>query len=303
MKEISLLIAEDNPSVREGLAQSISEMVPEVRVDTVKNGREALDFLKSFKADIVITDICMPQLDGLELIRQCRKEKYELDFIIVSGFDDFQYAQRAIRYGVKAYLLKPVSVEELKKEITAMLEAHKAKNRTAVGRSPEEKERELFLHKTFKGDILPESISPLWSRYRLPEAVWYLPIVMDSLYFHEENYDKAVIYRETEEFLKEMPSVGWYDLVLTNTGQFVLLLYFSKEEEMLRQTLQSLNRHLLRRLGYEVYFGVGGRALEQKELPEACRLAERAVSYLLFEPEDKVIFGEDLNQQNIMPTA
>ncbi|WP_321004339.1 response regulator transcription factor [Eisenbergiella porci] len=74
---------------------------------------EALDFLKETAVDVVVTDIKMPEIDGLELIRRINKEGMNTDIIIVSGYDDFPYAQEAIRLGVCAYLLKPLKTEEL----------------------------------------------------------------------------------------------------------------------------------------------------------------------------------------------
>ena len=74
---------------------------------------EALEFLKKTAVDVVITDIKMPEIDGLELIQRINKEGMSVEIIIVSGYDDFPYAQEAIRLGVCAYLLKPLKTEEL----------------------------------------------------------------------------------------------------------------------------------------------------------------------------------------------
>ncbi|WP_319559278.1 response regulator [Marispirochaeta sp.] len=82
-------------------------------VGTAYNGIDGLALVEREKPDLVITDIRMPGLDGLELIRQFRECRDGIDFIIVSGYHQFEYAHNAIRYGVEDYLLKPIKKDEL----------------------------------------------------------------------------------------------------------------------------------------------------------------------------------------------
>lgn len=307
MKEFSLLIVEDNISSREGLAKSITGMELGIaHIYTAKNGQEALTYLRKLKIDIVLTDICMPQMDGLELIQCCRAEKHRVEFIIISGFEDFRYAQTAIRYGVKAYLLKPVSVEELCKELKTMIESLKEKGREPglSGAALAEREKELFLQKIIKGDILPENIQAAWRRYLLPETGRYLAVVMDCLFFHEEGYDKGLIAQEAAVFFQDRALSGRYEIILTNANQFVLLLFPEKESpEFMRETIEEFNRRLNKKLRHDVYFGVGSEVSAPAELTLSCQTAGKAAAYLLFEPENKVIWGEELTLSSVMPTA
>ena len=79
------------------------------------SGVEALALLEKEPADIIITDIKMPDMDGLTLIREA-KEKYPgTQFVVLSGYAEFEYAETAIELGVKSYLLKPISNDELKR--------------------------------------------------------------------------------------------------------------------------------------------------------------------------------------------
>jgi Response regulator containing CheY-like receiver domain and AraC-type DNA-binding domain len=82
-------------------------------VGTAHNGVEALEMIRSLSPDVMITDIRMPGCDGLEMIRRARNVNEQLDFIIISGYRHFEYAQNAIRYGVGDYLLKPIKKEDL----------------------------------------------------------------------------------------------------------------------------------------------------------------------------------------------
>lgn len=89
---------------------------------TAENGLEALELVKTLKPDILITDIRMPGLDGLELIRRAKEVSPRLEVVIISGYAHFEYAQSAIRYGVGKYLLKPIKKEELMETLQTMKE-------------------------------------------------------------------------------------------------------------------------------------------------------------------------------------
>lgn len=110
-----VLLVDDEVFVRKGLQKLIRwERFQYTLVGEAKNGGEALEMIRRLEPDLVITDIMMPVLDGLELIRSVKEEsRADPEFIIISGYNDFKYAQRAIRYGVKDYILKPIDVKEL----------------------------------------------------------------------------------------------------------------------------------------------------------------------------------------------
>ena len=77
------------------------------------DGMTAYHMAQETKPDIIITDIKMPDVDGLELIKMIRELGLEVDFIIISGYRQFDYAQQAIRYGVEDYIVKPINEKEL----------------------------------------------------------------------------------------------------------------------------------------------------------------------------------------------
>lgn len=110
---IRCLIVEDERIIRKGLVlttdwQSLGCEV----VGEAENGLEALDLVKKLKPELVITDIRMPLLDGFEFIEQA-KEICDCEFLILSGFNDFSYAKKAIRLGVTEYIAKPIDDKEL----------------------------------------------------------------------------------------------------------------------------------------------------------------------------------------------
>ena len=82
-------------------------------VGTASNGIGSLQMIEAEHPDLVMTDIRMPGYDGMELLKRARIQNPDMEFIIISGYSHFEYAQTAIRYGVSDYILKPVNEEAL----------------------------------------------------------------------------------------------------------------------------------------------------------------------------------------------
>lgn len=115
MARVQVLLADDEPFILKGLKMLIDwELYGCEIVATASTGLEAYNIIKSRKIDLAIVDIRMPELSGLELISRVKEEGgIDTDFVILSGFSDFEYAQTALRLKVVDYLLKPVSQKQL----------------------------------------------------------------------------------------------------------------------------------------------------------------------------------------------
>ncbi|MEK4652691.1 response regulator [Niallia sp. FSL W8-0954] len=112
MKKV--LIVDDEPVIREGLPYIIDwqEYGFEI-VGAAQNGKEGIKLINEYQPDLVITDIRMPEMDGLEMIQTAQKRGETFYSIILSGYSEFTYAQKAIRLGTVSYLLKPIDEDEL----------------------------------------------------------------------------------------------------------------------------------------------------------------------------------------------
>jgi two-component system response regulator YesN len=110
----TILIVDDELTIRQGLQCIIEwEHLGFKIIGEAANGEDALQFILQKNPDVVMLDIRMPKLPGLEVVRQAREKGYRGKIIILSGFSDFKYAQDAIRYGVEYYLTKPIDEDEL----------------------------------------------------------------------------------------------------------------------------------------------------------------------------------------------
>lgn len=111
---LKVMIADDEDKICQLIYKLINwESLGMDVVGIAHNGIEALELIKTNSPDIVITDIRMPGYDGLELIGKAKEINLSIEFIIISGYQHFDYAQKAIKYGVMDYLLKPIKKEEL----------------------------------------------------------------------------------------------------------------------------------------------------------------------------------------------
>ena len=135
---MKILLADDTELSRDGLKSMLLQLpnpaiCPEIR--TACNGAEALSLMREHPVDLLITDIRMPDVDGIELMRQCRSQWANTSIVVISGYDDFKYAQQAIEYGASAYLLKPVDKQELYRVVEKAWQSANARRATIVNTS------------------------------------------------------------------------------------------------------------------------------------------------------------------------
>lgn len=126
------IVVEDENLIRKNIIKKIESLhLPFLLVGESNNGIDAMKLADEFYPDLVLTDICMPQCDGIKLAEYLHKNYPNSQIIILSGYDDFSYAQSAIRFGVKDYLLKPIDISKLSEtlqKILITLRANQEKN-------------------------------------------------------------------------------------------------------------------------------------------------------------------------------
>lgn len=111
---LQILLVDDEPLTLEYLEKFLSGLfIKNSNILMAQNGRDALELFQSTRIDLVISDIRMPLMDGLELSRHISEQWPQTRIILLTGYEDFNYAQQALKYGVCDYLLKPINKEEL----------------------------------------------------------------------------------------------------------------------------------------------------------------------------------------------
>lgn len=123
--QTKILIAEDESVIRRGVVKYIQ--LHTERFDTIyeaENGQDALDIILKYQPDIVLLDIQMPKMDGITVMQKLSKTQIKPIIIILSGYDEFRYAQNALRYGAKEYLLKPVRASDILACLNKLADKH-----------------------------------------------------------------------------------------------------------------------------------------------------------------------------------
>ena len=128
---MKVFLADDEIVVREGIRESFPwEQTSYTLVGEAPDGEMAIPMIRDTNPDIVITDIRMPFMDGIELCRVLRAQMPWIGIIVLSGYDEFEYARQCIQLGVREYLLKPVNADELRGVLDKVSEQLKAERNT-----------------------------------------------------------------------------------------------------------------------------------------------------------------------------
>lgn len=207
---LRIVIADDETSIREGLAKMIDRESDRFCIaGSFSNGQEVLDFSHTAKFDVVITDIRMPLVDGLELIKELKHHMPDTRCIIMSGFTDFEYARQALRSSAVDYLLKPIN----KKQLFGLLY-----------KLDEEKENNLDKEQLLRSGLLLSYLKSESSLYRrqprlvLPQPYYAVTVLKGS--------DMEAL-RSSINLLQRQPS-NPFDAVDTGNKGIILISYYAE---------------------------------------------------------------------------
>lgn len=179
-----VLLVEDERTIREGLKTLIEKVTNGfVVMAEADNGKDALHYLRTEMPDLIVTDIRMREVDGLTLIGRIREMYEEMPIVIISGYGDFHYAQKALKYKVSDYLLKPIDRLELVNTLTKIRQALDRKNavreEASDGKDDHREERQMIrklkaiIHDHLDGDLRLSTLA---------ESVHLNPIYLSQLF-------------------------------------------------------------------------------------------------------------------------
>lgn len=192
-KKYSIMVVEDETIIRENIVKKIQNANSMFYVKSVcKNGEEAIAVIENSPVDIVITDIKMPIMDGLELIKQLYFSFCSIKVIILSGFNDFDYAKQAIHYRVKNYLLKPLNFNELKSTLDRLL--------FELEKEEAAREQSLVIPKSITADQLSEMVKNYILSNYIKDIT--LSIIADKVGYTAEYIGKVFKKHHNQSVLK-----------------------------------------------------------------------------------------------------
>lgn len=181
-----ILIVEDEKIIRKGLTYGINyEEKGCIVVGEAKNGQEGMEKIKELQPDIVITDINMPIMDAFDMFEETLDYSYST--IIISGFDEFENAQKAIKYGVTEFIVKPIKKEDLYEAIDRAIEERKIWKVIQERKSNKEKLIGIDL-------LIPQ------------EEVVSDRVVLEMINYVKQNYSKKFIFEDVAKEIGYSPT-------------------------------------------------------------------------------------------------
>nr|MCR5417181.1 response regulator [Pseudobutyrivibrio sp.] len=207
---LKVLLVDDEPFILQGLQVLVDWAAEGYEIHTACNGLEALDYINNNLVDLVIADIKMPVMSGLELLRELREtNNSDVYFVILSGFAEFSYAQEALRYNCTEYILKPVEADQLLAILRKVASLNQQKEYQLQDRAKKERaymDRNLMALLSGKYD--GANVDFLSDKMNINDEMCYVEIQLDEATLSEDYSDEdkkeqlRKLYAASEDFLK-----------------------------------------------------------------------------------------------------
>ena len=278
-----VIIVDDEPVIRRGLRETIEWDALGLEVaGEAADGAEALKLIRETRPEILITDIRMPEMDGIQLIREVRKLDPNVKITILSGYSDYDYLKAAIRLGVDNYLLKPIDNDELISNLrNAVSEIEKEAAVSLQIRQGTELLRSNTLRRLVTGNISEEELREKAEFLHLPlDAGCYVCAVCAA--------GRQVPADQRERFFREViagKADGRKMAFIDGDGNLVLLLILDGEEgdrEAIANALAPLAGQTDRENGIPLMIGVGRTVTGTDRIRESYESAKMALEYGAF---------------------
>lgn len=250
VRSMRLLIVEDEIRIREGIQKLLGKMRQDYDiVGEAENGEDGLRMLKELKPDIVITDIRMPKMDGLEMMSYAVKAGITAKAIVLSAYSEFEYARQAMKLGVTEYLLKPISLNDFSQaleHVELQVEKDRQEKPEKIGTL------EQILYDFINGRMkMEEDISAyLKHSYQMEEAERLVLIYVYLGNRYEEEKDGAM--KQLRHVFSVYPDLSFCILDLIYRKSMVVVLYHYKDAHDLERWLQ---QQILKQRSRRMTFG------------------------------------------------
>lgn len=308
-----VIIVDDEAVVRIGLKNTIEwrEHGFEL-VGDYANGREAWEAVERHKPELVISDISMPFMDGLELAGLIAAQYPYIKTIILTGFDEFEYAQQAIRLKVSDFILKPITAREIRQlldRVKAEMDEER-KHREDLGRLKNQLTqslpllRERFLERLVAVGLGSDEIAERFAAFGMaPLAPLQMAMVVDVDDFGDRELPS---YEHDAEFLrfaafdifKETLESDDVLVFRTREERMVAIVSGEENESLLYERVYSLaeqtRHHIEKYLKFTVTIGIGRSCASPERLPDSYRSALSALDYRFLHGKNRVLSILDL---------
>lgn len=313
MNEIKVFLVEDEMVIRRGIKNSIDwEKEGYIFCGEASDGELAYPMIIKEKPDILITDIRMPFMDGLELCKLVKEELPNIKILILSGYDEFDYAKEAIRLGVTEYLLKPISSGKLLEALNGVSESirREKEDKDLVRKYMEEMrentehEKQKFFEQMIAGNLSMADALETGEKYEMNLSAGMYNLLLFRFTLGEENRKSGELLGEAEYAIKKLTERLEYVFEFQRDVEGWAFLLMADNEEQMSERVKELSKDLeeiMKNYSTIAYFGgIGQPVARLRELEESFREAERALAARFTMELNRIISVEDIRMaQNV----
>lgn len=289
MKKVMLV--EDDKLILEGLLKIIDWEALGINVAHMAyNGKQALDLWEKEPVDLVVTDINMPVMNGMEFLKELRVRDERVRCIILTGYDEFEYARKAIGLDVEDYILKPideVKLEAVVRKSVAELEELDRINTVDI-------DEEAGWMQLLRGNLSIEEAPgyyELLPQIKGDKKVAYAAVM-------KINLDSLKHARITDVLVELQKEKDQLRVVYLSAGS-LLLLYYTVKEDMKKVSsyMVCLQSRIEKDYGILTFISIGSAFLDYRELPDRYKEAMKLMRYLMIKGYGSCIFPEIINHR------
>lgn len=313
MNEIKVFLVEDEMVIRRGIKNSIDwEKEGYIFCGEASDEELAYPMIIKEKPDILITDIRMPFMDGLELCKLVKKELPNIKILILSGYDEFDYAKEAIRLGVTEYLLKPISSGKLLEALNGVSESirREKEDKDLVRKYMEEMrentehEKQKFFEQMIAGNLSMADALETGKKYEMNLSAGMYNLLLFRFTLGEENRKSGELLGEAEYAIEKLTERLEYVFEFQRGVEGWAFLLMADNEEQMSERVKELSKDLeeiMKNYSTIAYFGgIGQPVARLRELEESFREAERALAARFTMELNRIISVEDIRMaQNV----
>lgn len=313
MNEIKVFLVEDEMVIRRGIKNSIDwEKEGYIFCGEASDGELAYPMIIKEKPDILITDIRMPFMDGLELCKLVKKELPNIKILILSGYDEFDYAKEAIRLGVTEYLLKPISSGKLLEALNGVNESirREKEDKDLVRKYMEEMrentehEKQKFFEQMIAGNLSMADALETGKKYEMNLSAGMYNLLLFRFTLGKENRKSGELLGEAEYAIEKLTERLEYVFEFQRGVEGWAFLLMADNEEQMSERVKELSKDLeeiMKNYSTIAYFGgIGQPVARLRELEESFREAERALAARFTMELNRIISVEDIRMaQNV----
>lgn len=313
MNEIKVFLVEDEMVIRRGIKNSIDwEKEGYIFCGEASDGELAYPMIIKEKPDILITDIRMPFMDGLELCKLVKKELPNIKILILSGYDEFDYAKEAIRLGVTEYLLKPISSGKLLEALNGVSESirREKEDKDLVRKYMEEMrentehEKQKFFEQMIAGNLSMADALETGKKYEMSLSAGMYNLLLFRFTLGEENRKSGELLGEAEYAIEKLTERLEYVFEFQRGVEGWAFLLMADNEEQMSERVKELSKDLeeiMKNYSTIAYFGgIGQPVARLRELEESFREAECALAARFTMELNRIISVDDIRMaQNV----